>query len=628
MREYDVIVIGAGHAGCEAALASARLGLKTAIFTITLDNIGVMSCNPSLGGPAKSHLVKEIDALGGEMARNMDKSFIQMRILNTKKGPAVRSLRAQADRKAYNREMKKTIENQDNLDTIQDIVTGIIVENGKIRGIETKTGLKFTSKSAILATGTFLRGLMHIGDKKIKGGRMGELSSEELSDSLSEAGLKIGRFKTGTPPRVDIRTINLDVLEEQPGITNKILKFSSRTKDEEVAGRGQLSCYLARTNLDVHGIILGNLDKAPMYNGSIDSTGPRYCPSIEDKVVKFSEKDSHHLFLEPEGFDTSEVYISGLSTSFPAEIQQKIVGKINGLENAHIMRYGYAVEYDYVDPGMLKYTLESRIIENLYLAGQINGTSGYEEAAAQGLVAGINAALKLLEKPELILDRSDSYIGTMIDDLINKEILEPYRMFTARSEYRLILREDNADLRLSKIGYNIGLLPKEEFERVENKRKAVKRAIEILEDSKLGLSNKRLEEILEKYGESLKSGTTLKEVLRRPKVSYEDIKYIAEIMDDVPELSFDEEIEYQIEVQVKYEGYIEKSYQVIEKQNRLEEKIIPDNFSYEKMQGITREAKQRLSEKRPLNIGQASRIVGVTPADVSVLLMYLEGVLK
>ena len=628
MRGYDVIVVGAGHAGCEAALASARLGMKTAIFTITLDNIGMMSCNPSLGGPAKSHLVKEIDALGGEMACNMDKSFIQMRILNTKKGPAVRSLRAQADRKVYSREMKKTVENQENLDIIQDIVTELKTENGKVTGISTKTGLEFTAKVVILATGTFLKGLMHIGDRKIKGGRMGELSSEELSDSLAKEGLKIGRFKTGTPPRVDIRTINLDILEEQPGETEKLLKFSARTKDEDIKGRKQLSCYLTRTTPNIHSIILSNLDKAPMYNGSIDSTGPRYCPSIEDKVVKFSEKDSHHLFLEPEGFDTSEVYISGLSTSFPAEIQQKIVNNVIGLENAHIMRYGYAVEYDYVDPSGLKYTLESRSVENLYLAGQINGTSGYEEAAAQGLVAGVNAVQKLKNKEPLILDRADSYIGTMIDDLINKEIMEPYRMFTARSEYRLILREDNADLRLAETGYKIGLVSEEEYKKTVHKRESVKKIIEILENTKLGTSNGRLVEILDKYGDSLKSGTTLKETLRRPKVTYDDIKYIAGIMNDVPDLSYDEDIEYQTEVQVKYEGYIQKSYQIIERQKRLEEKMIPENFDYNRMQGITREAKQRLGEKRPHNIGQASRIVGVTPADVSVLLMYLEGVLS
>jgi tRNA uridine 5-carboxymethylaminomethyl modification enzyme gidA len=628
MRNYDVIVVGAGHAGVEAALASARLGLKTAVFTITLDNIGVMSCNPSVGGPAKSHLAKEVDALGGEMGRNMDKSFVQMRILNTKKGPAVRSLRAQADRKIYAREMKKTVEAQENLDTVQDIVTELVVENGEIRGIKTKTGMEFSAKAVVIASGTFLRGLLYIGDKRVKGGRMGELSADDLTGSLEKLGFKMGRFKTGTPPRLDIRTLDLEKLEEQPGITGIPLKFSMRTSDEEVTEKPQLSCYLTRTNAKTHEIILGNLDKAPMYNGSIASTGPRYCPSIEDKVVKFNDKDSHHLFLEPEGFETTEVYISGLSTSYPAEYQQKIVNTIEGLENAHIMRYGYAVEYDIVDPSELDYTLETRKVKGLFLAGQVNGTSGYEEAAAQGIIAGINAALKLKGEEPLILDRETSYIGTMIDDLINKELFEPYRMFTARSEYRLILREDNADIRLSEKGYKIGLLDKKYYDKVLEKKKNVEETIVKLEDTKLGTSNKRLVEVLEKYGESLKSGTTLKEILRRPKVTYEDIKYIAEVIENGPQLTFDAETEYQIEVQVKYEGYIAKAMQVMEKHKKLDDKQIPKDFDYDAMKGITREAKQRLKEGRPYNVGQASRMSGVTPADISVLLMYLDGVLK
>lgn len=628
MRNYDVIVVGAGHAGVEAALASARLGLKTAVFTITLDNIGVMSCNPSVGGPAKSHLAKEVDALGGEMGRNMDKSFVQMRILNTKKGPAVRSLRAQADRKIYAREMKKTVEAQENLDTVQDIVTELVVENGEIRGIKTKTGMEFLAKAVVIASGTFLRGLLYIGDKRVKGGRMGELSADDLTGSLEKLGFKMGRFKTGTPPRLDIRTLDLEKLEEQPGITGIPLKFSMRTSDEEVTEKPQLSCYLTRTNSKTHEIILGNLDKAPMYNGSIASTGPRYCPSIEDKVVKFNDKDSHHLFLEPEGFETTEVYISGLSTSYPAEYQQKIVNTIEGLENAHIMRYGYAVEYDIVDPSELDYTLETRKVKGLFLAGQVNGTSGYEEAAAQGIIAGINAALRVKGEEPLILDRETSYIGTMIDDLINKELFEPYRMFTARSEYRLILREDNADIRLSEKGYKIGLLDKKYYDKVLEKKKNVEETIVKLEDTKLGTSNKRLVEVLEKYGESLKSGTTLKEILRRPKVTYEDIKYIAEIIENGPQLTFDAETEYQIEVQVKYEGYIAKAMQVMEKHKKLDDKQIPKDFDYDAMKGITREAKQRLKEGRPYNVGQASRMSGVTPADISVLLMYLDGVLK
>lgn len=511
MIEYDVIVVGAGHAGIEASLACARLGFKTAMFTIRLDNIGEMSCNPSIGGPAKSHLVKEIDALGGQMGKNMDKSFIQMRILNTKKGPAVRSLRAQADRKLYANNMKKTVEKQENLDIIQDIVTEILHEGNKVTGIKTKNGLELKTKKLILSTGTFLNGLLYIGDKKLEGGRMGELSAKDLTKSLVELGLEVRRFKTGTSPRIDGRTINFDILEEQPGEIGKPLKYSFSSKDEDVLKRRQLSCYLTRTNQTMHDIVLNNLDKAPMYNGTIHSTGPRYCPSIEDKIVRFSDKSSHHLFLEPEGFDTTEVYISGLSTSFPASYQQQMVNSIKGMENAKIMRYGYAVEYDFVSAQELDYTLETRKVKGLYLAGQINGTSGYEEAAAQGLIAGINASLSLMNKEPLILYRNSSYIATMIDDLITKRIEEPYRMFTARSEYRLILREDNADIRLSKYGHDIGLVSDEEYNKVLEKEKTVKDVVEFLDKTSVGISNTTFRDLLEKYGETTKSGVTLKE---------------------------------------------------------------------------------------------------------------------
>ena len=634
MNKYDVLVIGAGHAGIEAALASARLGQKTAMFTITLDNIGVMSCNPSIGGPAKSHLVKELDALGGQMSKTIDKSFVQIRVLNTKKGPAVRSLRAQADRKIYAKNMKKIVENQENLDVIQDIVTDLIYtknENGRfeIKGVKTKNGLEFLASSVIICAGTFLNGLLYVGDKILEGGRMGELSSKDLTKSLKELGLDVRRFKTGTSPRIDSRTINFDVLEEQPGEVDKLLKFSNSTPDEVILNTKQLSCYVGRTDLQLHNIIKNNIDKSPLFNGTIkDSVGPRYCPSIEDKVVKFADKDSHHLFLEPEGFDTAEVYISGLSTSYPAHLQQAMVRSIKGLENARIMRYGYAVEYDFVKASELDYTLETKKVKGLYLAGQINGTSGYEEAAVQGLIAGINAALALKGEEPLLLERDSSYIATLIDDLITKDIEEPYRMFTARSEYRLILREDNADLRLTHIGHKIGLVSDEEYNKVLEKRNNVEKTVEILENTKLGVSNKKLVEVLNKNNETLKSGTNLKELLRRPSITYDDIKYIAEDIENMPNITFDTETEYQIEVHIKYEGYINKTNSMIEKHSKLEKKLIPDDFDFMNIKGITGEAKQKLTERKPHTLGQASRIAGVTPADISVLLMYLDGKIK
>lgn len=625
VQEFDVIVVGAGHAGAEAALAAARLGKKTAIFTISLDNIGVMSCNPSLGGPAKSHLVREIDALGGEMGRNIDKTYIQIRVLNTKKGPAVRSLRAQADKIRYAKEMKRTIETCENLSAIQGMVSELLVEDGKAVGIKIREGVEYRGKRIILATGTFLRGLIHIGESHFSGGRMGELSSEELPLSLLKHGLDLQRFKTGTPSRIDARSIDFSVLEEQPGEKSKILKFSNRTKDDELKDRKQISCYIAHTNKAVHEEIKKNRERSPLFNGTIQGLGPRYCPSIEDKVYRYADKQQHHLFLEREGYDTNEIYLGGLSSSLPVDVQENMIHQIHGFEHAQIMRYGYAIEYDYIPPSEIQYSLESRSIPNLFLAGQINGTSGYEEAGAQGLMAGINAARSIDGKEAIVLDRADSYIGTLIDDLVLKGTNEPYRMFTARSEYRLLLREDNADLRLSKIGYEVGLVSEEEYRKVEQKRENVKNIMEALQQNFVGPANPRVNERLSEKGEQiLKDGASLFEILRRPEINYEDIEYMAEGTKTFDFTAYDEDTKYQVEVQTKYSGYIERSFKMIEKHKSMEQKRIPEDMDYDSLQNIPKEAKEKLKKIKPGNIGQASRISGVSPADIQVLLIYLK----
>ena len=604
------------------------MGMKTAIFTISLDNIGVMSCKPSLGGPAKSHLAREIDALGGEMGRNIDKTFIQIRVLNTKKGPAVRSLRAQADKVSYANEMKKTLEHTKNLSVIQGMVSELVVEeeNGRkiIKGVKIREGLEYRAKAVVVATGTFLRGLIHMGETNFKAGRMGELSSEDLPVSMEKLGLKLGRFKTGTPARIDARTIDFSVLEEQPGQKDQVLKFSNRTKDEDALSRRQISCYIAHTNEKVHEIIKSNRDRSPLFNGKIQGLGPRYCPSIEDKVYRYPDKMQHHLFLEREGYETNEIYLGGMSSSLPVDVQEEMIKNVEGFENAKIMRYAYAIEYDYVPPEEIKYSLETRTIENLFLAGQINGTSGYEEAGAQGLMAGINAVKKIRGEEALILDRSDSYIGTLIDDLVSKGTNEPYRMFTARSEYRLYLREDNADLRLSKIGYELGLIPEEEYQRVEQKRKDVEEITQILTKTNIGPSNPRVNEVLEKRGETpIKDGSTLLEILRRPEVTFEDIKYIAEEMPiDLEKYSYD--TGYQAEISIKYEGYIGRALKMIEKHKAMENRKIPVDIDYDDLKTIPKEAKDKLKRIRPINIGQASRISGVSPADIQAILIYLK----
>ncbi|MEH7123452.1 tRNA uridine-5-carboxymethylaminomethyl(34) synthesis enzyme MnmG [Bacillus sp. JJ1773] len=612
---YDVIVVGAGHAGCEAGLASARIGAKTLVVTINLDMIAFMPCNPSIGGPAKGTVVREIDALGGEMAKNLDKTYIQMRMLNTGKGPAVRALRAQADKFAYQHEMKKALESQSNLTLIQGMVEQLIIEDGVCKGVITQTGAVYHAKAVIITTGTFLRGEIILGELKYSSGPNNQQPSIKLSEHLEEIGFELERFKTGTPPRVNSNTIDYSKTEIQPG-DDAPLAFSYETTKFIT---DQLPCWLTYTSERTHQIIEANLHRSPMYSGMIQGKGPRYCPSIEDKIVRFNDKPRHQIFLEPEGRNTQEVYVQGLSTSLPEEVQHDLIRSVPGLENAQMMRAGYAIEYDSVRPTQLWPTLETKRVKNLYTAGQINGTSGYEEAGAQGLMAGINAAMNVFDKEEVILSRSDAYIGVMIDDLITKGTQEPYRLLTSRAEYRLLLRHDNADLRLTEIGHSVGLISEERYQKFLSKKQSIENEIERLKGIILKPS-KDVQEIIKSLGGSeLKDGIRASDLLKRPEMSYEHIWQLAP-----GEENLDQEVKEQVEIQIKYEGYIDKSLQQVERLKKMEDKRIPENIDYDAITGLAKEAKHNLKEVMPLSIAQASRISGVNPADISILLIYIE----
>lgn len=613
--EYDVIVVGAGHAGCEACLAAARMGCKTAVFSINLDSIANMPCNPSIGGTAKGHLVREIDALGGEMGRNTDKTFIQSRILNKGKGPAVYSLRAQADRKRYHMEMKYTLEKQENLDIYQGEVTDIICENNVIKGVKTHTGAVYHTKCVVLTTGTYLKGRIIIGDVSYSGGPDGLFPANKLSGSLENIGIELYRFKTGTPARINSSTVNFTKMEEQPG-DDVIVPFSFET---ETINKEQKHCWLTYTNEKTHKVIRDNLDRSPLYSGDIEGVGPRYCPSIESKIVIFPDKERHQLFIEPMGEDTQEMYVQGMSSSLPEDVQIEMLRTIEGLENVKMMRTAYAIEYDCINPTQLKLSLELKNIDGLFCAGQINGSSGYEEAGAQGIVAGINSARKVKGLEPIILDRSEAYIGVLIDDLVTKGTGEPYRIMTSRAEYRLLLRQDNADLRLTPTGHEIGLISDGRYNKFLNKKKEIEDEIKRLSDSNVSPSVE-VNSFLESHGSTpLKSGAKIIEILKRPEISYAELSKIDK---GRPELSL--QVQEQVEIQIKYEGYIKRQQIQVEQFKKLENKKLPKEIDYNEIKGLRLEARQKLSRIKPDSVGQAGRISGVSPSDISVLLVYLE----
>lgn len=614
---YDAVVIGAGHAGCEAALACAGLGLETIVFTVSVESIAMMPCNPNIGGSSKGHLVREVDALGGEMGKNIDKTFIQSKMLNTSKGPSVHSLRAQADKRAYSQEMRHTMENTDKLTIRQAEVCKLLVdENNNINGVVTYSGAIYHCKCVVLATGTYLKARCIYGDISNETGPNGLQSATHLTDSLKELGIEMFRFKTGTPARVDKRSIDFSKMQEQKG-DERIVPFSFTTDPESVQ-KDQVSCWLTYTNEQTHEIIRSNLDRSPLYSGVIHGTGPRYCPSIEDKVVRFADKDHHQVFIEPEGLYTNEMYLGGMSSSMPEDVQYEMYHTVAGLENVKIVRNAYAIEYDCINPRQLKPTLEFKKIGGLYSAGQFNGSSGYEEAAAQGIIAGINAALHVLKRQELVLDRSQAYIGVLIDDLVTKENHEPYRMMTSRAEYRLLLRQDNADLRLTAIGHEIGLISDERYQKLNDKKRQIDEEIKRLQTATIG-TTPQVQAFLEQHNSTLlKSGMTLEELLKRPEICYNDLK---EIDTNQPELP--EAVTQQVEISIKYEGYIKRQLQQVEQFKKLEKKKLSLDFDYSQVPNLRKEAIQKLNEYQPASIGQASRISGVSPADISVLLVYL-----